>query len=271
MKNILVCIKQVPDTTEIRIDPVKKTLIREGVPSIVNPFDAYALELAARIKDKEPGTKITLVSMGPPQAENALRECLAVGGDKAYLVSGREFGGSDTLATSYILSCAIKKLEELEGKFDIIFCGKQAIDGDTAQVGPEMAEHLGIPQVTGALKVALGADGRLLVERENESSCQTLAVTLPAVVTVTKSEKEPRFASIKGKMKARKAEIPVMGAAELEIDPKVIGLSGSPTKVLKIFTPSVPQIESEIINEEDTDKAVDMLIEKLVQAKIITH
>ena len=114
MKNILVCIKQVPDTTEIRIDPVKKTLIREGVPSIVNPFDAYALELAARIKDKEPGTKITLVSMGPPQAENALRECLAVGGDKAYLVSGREFGGSDTLATSYILSCAIKKLEELE-------------------------------------------------------------------------------------------------------------------------------------------------------------
>ena len=116
MKNILVCIKQVPDTTEIRIDPVKKTLIREGVPSIVNPFDAYALELAARIKDKEPGTKITLVSMGPPQAENALRECLAVGGDKAYLVSGREFGGSDTLATSYILSCAIKKLEELEGK-----------------------------------------------------------------------------------------------------------------------------------------------------------
>ena len=111
---ILVCVKQVPDTAEIKIDPVTNTLIRAGVPSIVNPFDAYALELAARIKDKEPGTKITLVSMGPPQAENALRECLAVGGDKAYLVSGREFGGSDTLATSYILSCAIKKLEELE-------------------------------------------------------------------------------------------------------------------------------------------------------------
>ena len=158
MKNILVCIKQVPDTTEIRIDPVKKTLIREGVPSIVNPFDAYALELAARIKDKEPGTKITLVSMGPPQAENALRECLAVGGDKAYLVSGREFGGSDTLATSYILSCAIKKLEELEGKFDIIFCGKQAIDGDTAQVGPQISEHLDIPVISyaKAIKVAKG-------------------------------------------------------------------------------------------------------------------
>ena len=165
--------------------------------------------------------------------------------------------GSDTLATSVALAAAVRKV----GECDLVLCGKQAIDGDTAQVGPEMAEHLGIPQVTGALKVALGADGRLLVERENESSCQTLAVTLPAVVTVTKSEKEPRFASIKGKMKARKAEIPVMGAAELEIDPKV----------LKIFTPSVPQIESEIINEEDTDKAVDMLVEKLVQAKIITH
>ena len=163
MKNILVCIKQVPDTTEIRIDPVKKTLIREGVPSIVNPFDAYALELAARIKDKEPGTKITLVSMGPPQAENALRECLAVGGDKAYLVSGREFGGSDTLATSYILSCAIKKLEELEGKFDIIFCGKQAIDGDTAQVGPEIAEHIGLPQVT----YAFNAYGQALCAYED--------------------------------------------------------------------------------------------------------
>jgi electron transfer flavoprotein alpha/beta subunit len=183
------------------------------------------------------------------------------------LISDRALAGSDTLATSVALAAAVRKV----GECDLVLCGKQAIDGDTAQVGPEMAEHLGIPQVTGALKVALGADGRLLVDRENESSSQTLAVTMPAVVTVTKSEKEPRFASIKGKMKARKAEIPVMGAAELGIDTKVIGLSGSPTKVLKIFTPSVPHIESEIINEEDTDKAVDMLIEKLVQAKIITH
>ena len=190
MKNILVCIKQVPDTTEIRIDPVKKTLIREGVPSIVNPFDAYALELAARIKDKEPGTKITLVSMGPPQAENALRECLAVGGDKAYLVSGREFGGSDTLATSYILSCAIKKLEELEGKFDIIFCGKQAIDGDTAQVGPEIAEHIGLPQVTYAIEAEAEED-RLVIKKEVEAGLDNERIGLKGSPTKVKKTFTP--------------------------------------------------------------------------------
>ena len=136
--NVLVCVKQVPDTTEIKIDPVKNTLIREGVPSIVNPFDGYALEAAARIKDKDPEAKIVVLSMGPEQAKNALKECLAIAADKAYLVSGRAFGGSDTLATSYIISEAIKKVEEKEGKFDVIFCGKQAIDGDTAQVGPDL-------------------------------------------------------------------------------------------------------------------------------------
>ena len=140
--NILVCVKQVPDTTEIKIDPVTNTLIRAGVPSIVNPFDAYALEIAARIKDTVPGTKITLLSMGPQQATAALKECLAVGGDRAYLVSDRAFGGADTLATSYTLKCAIDKIQEKDGKFDLIFCGKQAIDGDTAQVGPEIAEHM---------------------------------------------------------------------------------------------------------------------------------
>ncbi|MDO5379280.1 MAG: electron transfer flavoprotein subunit beta/FixA family protein [Acidaminococcaceae bacterium] len=264
--NIVVCIKQVPDTAEVRINPETNTLIRDGVENIMNPFDRQALETALTLKDAS-GAKVTVVSMGPPQATDILKEAIAMGADDAVLVSDRALAGSDTLATSVALAAAVRKV----GECDLVLCGKQAIDGDTAQVGPEMAEHLGIPQVTGALKVALGADGRLLVDRENESSSQTLAVTMPAVVTVTKSEKEPRFASIKGKMKARKAEIPVMGAAELEIDPKVIGLSGSPTKVLKIFTPSVPHIESEIINEEDTDKAVDMLIEKLVQAKIITH
>ena len=256
--NIVVCIKQVPDTAEVKINPETNTLIRDGVENIMNPFDRQALETALILKDTS-GAKVTVVSMGPPQATDILKEAIAMGADDAVLISDRALAGSDTLATSVALAAAVRKV----GECDLVLCGKQAIDGDTAQVGPEMAEHLGIPQVTGALKVVLGADGRLLVDRENESSSQTLAVT--------KSEKEPRFASIKGKMKARKAEIPVMGAVELEIDPKVIGLSGSPTKVLKIFTPSVPQIESEIINEEDTDKAVDMLIEKLVQAKIITH
>ena len=143
--NILVCIKQVPDTTEIKIDPVKHTLIREGVPSIVNPFDACALEMAVRLKEKE-GGKVIVISMGPAQAKNALKECLAVGADQAFLVTDRAFGGSDTLATSYILSRAIAAVEAKTGeKFDLIFCGKQAIDGDTAQVGPQIAERLNAP------------------------------------------------------------------------------------------------------------------------------
>ena len=167
--NILVCVKQVPDTTEIKIDPVTNTLIRNGVPSIVNPFDGYALEAAARIKDKHPDTRIIVLSMGPEQAKNALKECLGIAADKAYLISGRAFGGSDTLATSYILSCAIKKVAELEGGFDAIFCGKQAIDGDTAQVGPEIAEHLGLPQVTYALEAELTDDGLTILKQIRRS------------------------------------------------------------------------------------------------------
>lgn len=261
MKNMLVCVKQVPDTTEIRIDPVKKTLIRDGVPSIVNPFDAYALELAARIKDKEPDSKITLVSMGPPQAENALRECLAVGGDKAYLVSGREFGGSDTLATSYILSCAVNKIRELEGDFDIIFCGKQAIDGDTAQVGPEMAEHLGMPQVTYAIE-ATAEENRVVVKKEVEEGFEMVAAQYPCMITVTKPSFDPRFPSLKSKMAAKKKEITVLAPADLEIDLTQAGLHGSPTKVKKTFTPPVKSSGvkiQEATSEESAAKLFSML------------
>ncbi|MDE7034912.1 MAG: electron transfer flavoprotein subunit beta/FixA family protein, partial [Eubacteriales bacterium] len=183
--NILVCVKQVPDTTEIKIDPVKNTLIREGVPSIVNPFDGYALEAAARIRDKNPDTRIVVVSMGPEQAKNALKECLAIAADKAYLVSGREFGGSDTLATSYILSETIREIERREGPFDAIFCGKQAIDGDTAQVGPEIAEHLGYPQVTYGLEAELDG-GALKIKKETEDGAEIVAVNMPCLVTFTK-------------------------------------------------------------------------------------
>lgn len=151
--NILVCVKQVPDTTEIKIDPVRNTLIRAGVPSILNPFDAYAMEAAARLKDADPkGTKIIVMSMGPEAAKAVLRECLSMGADAAYLMSDRAFGGSDTLATSYILSQGLKEVQKREGNIDLIFCGKQAIDGDTAQVGPELAEHLGYPQITYGLE-----------------------------------------------------------------------------------------------------------------------
>ena len=266
--NILVCIKQVPDTTEIKIDPVKNTLIRDGVPSIVNPFDGYALEAAARIKDKNPDTKIVVVSMGPPQAEKALKECLAIAADKAYLVSGRTFGGSDTLATSYILSNAVKKIEEEEGKFDAIFCGKQAIDGDTAQVGPELAEHLGYPQVTYALEAFEDGDG-LRVNKETDDGVLVLGIKFPCLVTFTKPAWDPRYPTIKRKMAANKAKIPVLGDDAFPgIDASKIGLKGSPTHVKRTF---VPQKKSGgmKIKEETGEESAKKLFELLSGASII--
>lgn len=259
--NILVCIKQVPDTTEIKIDPITNTLIRAGVPSIVNPFDAYALEVAARLKGAV-GGQIVVLSMGPEQAKNALRDCLSVGGDNAYLVCDRAFGGSDTLATSYILSRAIQAIEELEGKFDIIFCGKQAIDGDTAQVGPEIAEHLDYPQVTYAIGVTAG-DGEVEVKRETEDGFEILVVPTPCVVTVTKTSFEPRYPSIKSKIAARKAEIPTLTAQDFTLNLSKAGLKGSPTKVKRTFTPKVGK-EGIIIHEENGSAAAKKLCEALL-------
>lgn len=265
--NILVCIKQVPDTTEIKIDPVTNTLIRAGVPSIVNPFDAYALEVAARIKDKNPDSKIVVVSMGPPQAQAALKECLAVGGDCAYLVSDRAFGGSDTLATSYILSCAVKKLEEKHGKFDIIFCGKQAIDGDTAQVGPEMAEHLDIPQITYALEAEAG-DGKVTVKKHSDFGSLMVEAKTPCLITVTKTAFEPRFPTIKSKMASSRAVIETITAADLDIDLSKAGLKGSPTKVKKTFTP-VHSKEGQLFNDEDFNDSVEKLFKVLTEVRIV--
>ena len=266
--NILVCIKQVPDTTVIKIDPIKNTLIRDGVPSIVNPFDGYALEAAARIKDKSPDTKIVVMSMGPEQAKNALKECLAIAADKAYLITDRAFGGSDTLATSYILSCAIRKVEEIEGKFDAIFCGKQAIDGDTAQVGPEIAEHLDYPQVTYSLEAEL--DGNTLkVRKEVDGGVDIVAVKLPCVATFTKPAWDPRLPHIKRKLAANRAEIPSLTAADLTtIDVNKAGLKGSPTKVKKTF---VPQKKTGGINimEETADASARKLIQLLSDATVI--
>lgn len=263
--NIIVCLKQVPDTEAVKLNPETNTLVRDGVENIMNPFDRQALEAALMLKDKE-GAKVTVLTMGLPQATDILKEAIAMGADDGILLSDRALAGSDTLATSIALAAAVKHI----GGYDLVMCGKQAVDGDTAQVGPEMAEHLGIPQITGALKVDF-ADGKFVVVRENESSVQTLACAAPLLVTVTRAEKEPRFASIKGKMKARKAVIPTLTVADLAIDTKLVGLSGSPTKVKRVFTPEVVVVESEIINEEDTDKAVDMLFNKLVEAKIITR
>ena len=265
--NMLVCVKQVPDTTEIKIDPVTHTRIRAGVPSIVNTFDSYALEVAVRLKEKE-GGKVTVISMGPEQAKTALKECLSVGADEAILLSDRAFGGSDTLATSYVLATAIKALEKKKGEaFDIIFCGKQAIDGDTAQVGPEIAEHLGYPQITYAADVTM-EDGVLKAKRESDMGYDIMTTTLPAVITVVKTAFEPRYPTIRSKMAANKVEIPTMTAADIEIDPNKCGLKGSPTKVKKTFTP-VKSKNGIKIQEETSEAAVAKLIAYLADAKLI--
>ncbi|SMD17330.1 electron transfer flavoprotein subunit beta/FixA family protein [Sporomusa malonica] len=260
--NIVVCVKQVPDTTEVKIDPVTNTLIRQGVPSIVNPFDKNAIEAALQLKEKHGGT-VAAISMGPPQAKDALKECLAMGVDEAFLVSDRAFGGADTLATSYTLAAAIKKLDQV----DIIFCGKQAIDGDTAQVGPEIAEHLGMAQVTYAAKIEVEGD-HVRIEREHEDGYEIVGAKLPLLISVVKSINEPRYPTVKGTMKANRAEIPVLTSSDLDIEAGKIGLKGSPTQVRRIFTP--PQrTQGMIICKETIHETVEELITRLSEAKIV--
>lgn len=259
--DIIVCIKQVPDTTEVKINPETNTLIREGVPSIVNPFDENAIEAALQLKEKH-GGKVTVITMGPPQAAEALRTTIAMGTDEAILISDRAFAGSDTWATSYTLSQTIKKL----GKFDLIICGKQAIDGDTAQVGPGIAEWLGIPQVTFVVKAEVNGS-KLIAERLLEEVNEKVECALPAVITVVKQMNEPRLPSLKGMMKAKKAEIKAMTANDIEGDPKNLGLNGSPTNVVRIFTPP-PKGGGEILAGE-AEEIVDRLIAKIRERKII--
>lgn len=256
--NIIVCVKQVPDTTQIRLDPETHTLIRDGVENILNPYDAEALETALILKDKY-GAAVTVISMGPPQAKDILKNAIALGADQAYLLSDRVFAGSDTLPTSLALAELTKSL----GEFDLILCGREAADGCTAQVGPEMAEHLGIPQVTSAMKVEF-ENGKFIVERETENWSETVAVPAPLLVTMTRAERELRFASIRGKMKARKMEIPVKSGADVGLDATKVGLKASPTRVIKVFTPPVQKVETQIIKEDDPDVAVSQLVEKLI-------
>lgn len=266
--NILVCIKQVPDTTEIKIDPVKNTLIRDGVPSIVNPFDTYALESAARIKDNNSDAKIVVVTMGPPQADKALRECLAIAADKAYLVTDRAFAGSDTIATSYVLRKTVEKLETLEGKFDAIFCGKQAIDGDTGQVGPELAEWLDIPQVTNCWEVEVAGD-MLKAKKQTDDGFEIIGAKMPCLITYTQPAWEVRYPNIKRKLAANKAEIPQLSVADLtDVEEVRLGLGGSPTKVKKSFVP--PKREGGIkIEEETPEEGAKKLFKMLNDASII--
>lgn len=250
---ILVCVKQVPDTTEVKIDPVKGTLIRDGVPSILNPDDANALEAALKIKDEHPDTVVSVISMGPPQAEIMLRECMGMGADEAYLLSDRAFGGADTCATSTTIAAGIKKA----GGADIIFAGRQAIDGDTAQVGPQVAQRLGIPVVTYVQDIKLG-DGKVTVERQLEDGYEVIEVQTPCLLTAVKELNEPRYMSIYNIMSSADKKIVVWNHQDVDLDPADCGLNASPTQVFKSFTPE-PKGKGEML----TGSVVEMA-EKLV-------
>lgn len=230
----VVCIKQVPETTEVSIDPETKTLMREGIPSIINPFDEYAIEEALQFREARGGV-VTVLSMGPPQAEEALKQAVAMGADEAVLLSDPAFRGSDTLATARTLAAAIDRIEEVT----VILCGKQAIDGDTAQVGPEVAELLDIPHVAYVRKVRELDDSHVIVERMIEGGFETIQADLPALLTVVKDINQPRLPNMRGIMRAKRTEVTVWGQDDLGIDTQKVGLDGSPTEVIKIFSPEL--------------------------------
>ena len=230
---IIVLAKQVPDTNEVKIDPVKGTLIREGVPSILNPDDANALEAALELRDNIPGTLVSVLSMGPPQATYMLRECLAMGADDAYLLSSRAFGGADTCATSTTLAEGVRKI----GAFDIIFAGRQAIDGDTAQVGPQTAQRLGVPSVTYVRKIREIRENTIIVERALEDGYEVIEIQMPCVLTAIKEFNKPRYMSIMRIEEAYEKDITIWDENDLNVSPDDVGLKASPTQVFRSFTP----------------------------------
>lgn len=260
--NILVCLKQVPGTTEVKIDPVKNTLIRQGIKNVTNPFDTYALEEGVRLRERF-GGKVTAISMGPPQAIDMLREAITVGADDAILLSDVAFAGADTLATSNTLAKAVQKL----GNIDLVICGRQTIDGDTGQVGPEMAEVLGLPFISYVSKVEDAAGGKLRVQRLVEDGYETVEAPLPAVITVVKEINVPRVPSLRGTMKAKSAQIPTWKAQDIGIAAEAAGLAGSATQVVKVFFPQRIK-RAEMIQGDPTAQA-EALIGKLREAKVI--
>lgn len=253
---VVVCIKQVPETTEVRIDPETNTLIREGVPSIVNPFDLYAVEEGLRIRERLGGEVIS-ISMGPPQAEEALREVIAMGVDQAILISDPALAGSDTLATSFTLARAIERL----GPVDLIICGRQAIDGDTGQVGPGIAEWLNLPQAVFVRRIDELSKDRIRVQILREEGYESLELPVPCLISVVKEINEPRLPSLRGRLKARNYQIPVWRLGDLGIPPERVGLQGSPTRVIRIFTP--PAKSRGEIFKGDPDEGVKRLLAKL--------
>ncbi|MBP1645627.1 MAG: Electron transfer flavoprotein alpha/beta-subunit [Bacteroidetes bacterium] len=258
---IVVCIKQVPDTTEVKLDPVTGTLIRDGVPSIMNPDDKSGLELALELKDKF-GAEVTVITMGPMQAEAVLREAFAMGVDKAILLSDRKFAGADTLATSNALAGAIRTLE-----YDLVITGRQAIDGDTAQVGPQIAEHLDIPQVSYLLSLDYDGKNIFTIKKQTEDGYQIVEVDGPCLVTVLSNANKPRYMSVRGIMEAFDKEVEVWSADKIDVDEAKLGLKGSPTKVKKAFTKGVKSAGQ--VYEVGTEEAIGIIISKLKEKFII--
>ena len=261
---IVVCIKQVPDTVEVKIDPKTGTLVRDGVPSIINHDDKTGIEAALTIREQVGGT-VTVVSMGPPQADVALREALAMGCDEAILVSGREFGGSDTYATSGILAAALKQLD-----YDLIITGRQAIDGDTAQVGPKIAEKLHLPQVSYVEEIVEAAEDHVVVKRQFEDGYHIVKVKTPCLLTAIAELAEPRYMSVGGVFDAYQKEIKIFDfnllKDDLELD--MIGLKGSPTNVYKSFTKELKGAGT-VLKDLTAEQAVEAIVKKLEEKFII--
>ena len=250
---IIVCLKQVPESLDVRIDPETKRIVREGVKSIINPYDTYAVEEGIRLKERFGGEVIS-ISMGPPQAEEALKEAIAMGVDDGILLTDKKFAGSDTLATSYTLSCGIKKI----GNFDIIICGRETLDGSTGQVGPEVAEFLNIPYVTYVSKIENISEDVMECVRLMEDHYEKVKVKLPVLITVVKEINEPRIPSLKGLLKAKKAEIKKLTAEQIGGDEKFFGQDGSPTRVVDVWTQELKK-EGKIIEGEAEDLAEEII------------
>lgn len=261
---IIVPIKQVPESSNVKMDPETGTVIRSGIETVVNPLDLYALETALRIKDHIEGTTVTAVSMGPPQAMKVLKEAVAMGCDNAVLVSDKKFGGADTWATSYTLSEAIKKT----GAFDLVICGERATDGDTAQVGPGIAAWLDLPLATYVSRIDGIEKDRIYVERMVEEGYQLLSLPFPCLLTVVKEVATPRLPTLRGKIRSKEMNIPVYSSENMELNPAYLGLKGSPTRVVKIDTPKVTrggkvvQVKDDVSLKSAVDELVSFLSEK---------
>ena len=263
--NIVICIKPVPDPehwAKIILDPVTKTLRREGIPSVINPTDKHAIEEALRIKEKH-GGHVTVVSMAPPMAIDNLREAIAIGVDDAILLSDRSFAGADTWATAYVLAAGIKKL----GKFNLVLCGNQSLDGSTGQVGPEVAEFLGVPHVTHVKKIDFVDRGLLRVESAIDHGHVLIEVQTPAVLTVVREINTPRHISLIRISEAMQKDIKIWTMRDLDVDTDMVGLSGSPTQVVDIFMPEMKR-RGEILDGEP-ENVVKLLVEKLRQLRVM--